>query len=148
MKKTVLLLACLTVILVRVEDALWNPVFGHDKLVQLAGAVNLLKGHGVSLAYLEAQAPAGIHYKAIMTWPPGYSWLAAIGIFLTGNLYYAAILNDLFFVLLQLVSAAWLISLLPDMSSYTRMLWFCAFALNTSLVTYANNTTDTAAMGG
>jgi hypothetical protein len=28
------------------------------------------------------------------------------------------------------------------------MLWFCAFALNTSLVTYANNTTDTAAMGG
>jgi hypothetical protein len=37
--------------------------------------------------------------------------LAAVGIFLTSNLYAAVILNDLFFVLLQLVSAAWRITL-------------------------------------
>jgi hypothetical protein len=147
MKRIVLLLACLTVILVRVEDALWNPVFGIDKLNQLAGAINLLEGHGVSYAYAEAQAPAVIHYEAIVQWPPGYPWLAAVGIFLTSNLYYAVILNDLFFVLLQLVSAAWLISLLPGMSSYSKMLWFCAFAFNTSLVT-TNTSVDTAAMGG
>ena len=147
MKRIVLLLACLTVILARVENALRNPVFNIDKLNQLAGAINLLEGHGVSYAYAEAQAPTVIRYEAITHWPPGYSWLAAIGIFLTGNLYDAVILNDLFFVLLQLVSAAWLISLLPGMSSYARMLWFCAFALNTSLV-YTNTSVDTAAMGG
>src|SRR6266516_3895217 len=55
--------------------------------------------------------------------------------------------NDLFFVLLQLVSAACLISLLPGMSSYSKMLWFCAFAFNTSLVA-TNTSVDTAAMGG
>ena len=147
MKRIVLLLACLTVILVRVEDALWNPEFGIDKLDQLAGAINLLEGHGVSYAYAEAQAPAVIHYEAIVQWPPGYSWLAAIGIFLTSNLYDAVRLNDLFFVLLQLISAAWLISLLPGISSYAKMFWFCAFAFNTSLVT-TNTSVDTAAMGG
>jgi 4-amino-4-deoxy-L-arabinose transferase-like glycosyltransferase len=80
-------------------------------------------------------------------WSPGYSWLAAIGISLTGDLYYAVILNDVFFALLQLVSATWLISLLPGISSHAKMLWFCAFALNTNLVT-TNTSTDTAAMGG
>lgn len=146
MKRIFLLLACEIVILVRIADVLWNPVFGIDKLNQLAGAINLLEGHGVSLAYSEAKAPAVTYYKPINQWPPGYSWLAAAGIFLTSDLYYAVILNDLFFTLLQLVSAAWLISLLPGMSFHTKMLWFCAFALNTNLVN--NSSTDTAAMGG
>lgn len=142
-----LLLACLTVILARVENALWNPVFSTDQLHQLAGALNLLEGHGVSSAYTEAAAPEIIHYQPIVQSPPGYSWLIAAGIFLTGDLYDAVILNDLFFTLLQLGSAAWLISLVPRMSSYSKMIWFCAFALNTSLVT-VNTAVDTAAMGG
>jgi hypothetical protein len=146
MKRIFPLLACATVILVRMADTLWNPVFGTDKLNQLAGAINLLEGHGVSYAYSEAKAPAVIYYKLIDQWPPGYSWLAAAGIFLTSDLYYAVILNDLFFTLLQLVSAAWLISLFPRISSHTKMFWFWAFALNTNLVYMT--ATDTAAMGG
>ena len=146
MKKMLLILACQMVILVRVEDALRNPGFGPDKLGQLAGAVNLVEGHGVSWAYAEAQAPAVIRYQ-VLTYAPGYSWLAAVGLFLTSNLYDAVILTDLFFVLLQLASATWLISLLPGIFPYSKMLWFCAFALNPSLVT-ANTSTDLAAMGG
>src|SRR5262249_50285320 len=137
-------LACATVILVRIANALWNPVFGIDQLNQLAGAINLLDGHGISYAYADAQAPAVMYYKLIEQWPPGYSWLAAAGIFLTRDLYDAVILTDLFFTLLQLVSAAWLLRLLPGISSHTKMLWFCAFALNTNLVTLT--ATDTAAM--
>jgi hypothetical protein len=146
MKRLFLALACVTIILVRIEDALWNLRSGTDELNQLAGAINLLEGHGVSYAYSDAQAPAGMSYKPILQWPPGYSWLAAAGIFLTRDLYYAVILNRLFFTLLQLVSAAWLLRLLPGISSHTKMLWFCAFALNTNLVTLT--ATDTAAMGG
>ena len=142
-----LLLACVTVILARVENALWNPTFSPDQLHQLAGAINLLEGHGVSAAYTEAAAPEIIHYQPIVQSPPGYSWLTAAGIFLTGDLYSAVILNDLFFTLLQLVSAAWLLSLVPRMASYLKMVWFSAFALNTSLVT-VNTAVDTAAMGG
>src|SRR5262249_7725269 len=134
MKRIFLLLACLIVILVRAEDALRNPVFGIDKLNQLAGAINFLEGHGVSYAYTEASAPAVIYYKPIVHWPPGYSWLAAVGISLSSDLYYAVTLNDLFFALLQLISVAWLISLLLGISSHSKMLWFCAFALNTSLI--------------
>ena len=146
MKRLFLALACVTIILVRIEDALWNLRSGTDELNQLAGAINLLEGHGVSYAYSDAQAPAGMSYKPILQWPPGYSWLAAAGIFLTRDLYDAVILNRLFFTLLQLVSAAWLLRLLPGLSSHTKMLWFCAFALNTNLVTLT--ATDTAAMGG
>jgi hypothetical protein len=146
MKRMLLILACQMVVLVRVEDALRNPVFGPDKLAQLAGAVNLVEGHGVSYAYAKAQAPAVIHYEGL-TFAPGYSWLVAVGLFLTSNLYDAVVLTDLFFVLLQLASAAWLISLLPGISSYAKIFWFCAFALNPSLVTTITST-DLAAMGG
>lgn len=47
--------------------------FGSDKVVQMATAVNLAKGNGISISYVIANDLAKIGYEKIGLWPPGYA---------------------------------------------------------------------------
>ncbi|GAA4016844.1 hypothetical protein GCM10022408_32970 [Hymenobacter fastidiosus] len=64
-------------VLLRWAHELAMPALTRDMQTQTESAVNLLRGHGVSLARANWQDLAAPGFEPLNLWPPGYAWLMA-----------------------------------------------------------------------
>ncbi|MCC2545338.1 hypothetical protein LJY25_02690 [Hymenobacter sp. BT175] len=65
-------------VLLRCADEFVMTVFTTDNMLQTASAVNLIRGHGVSIAVARMQDLGRLHYNPLAVWPPGYAWLMGL----------------------------------------------------------------------
>ncbi|TGE16099.1 hypothetical protein [Hymenobacter elongatus] len=64
-------------VLLRWAHELAMPALTRDMQTQTESAVNLLRGHGVSLARTNWQDLSAPIFEPLNLWPPGYAWLMA-----------------------------------------------------------------------
>ena len=64
-------------VLLRWAHELAMPQLTRDMQTQTESAVNLLRGHGVSLARANWQDLSTPIFEPLNLWPPGYAWLMA-----------------------------------------------------------------------
>ncbi|RYU78299.1 hypothetical protein [Hymenobacter persicinus] len=64
-------------VLLRWAHELAMPALTRDMQTQTESAVNLLRGHGVSLARVNWQDVSAPVFEPLNLWPPGYAWLMA-----------------------------------------------------------------------
>lgn len=78
--------------------------FGWDKVDQLAGAVRLCAGRGLTLEELNTEDLSRPLARPLVGWPPGYSYLAAGMLSVGAGVWQAALAIDVFSAALYLAS--------------------------------------------
>lgn len=65
-------------VLIRVgeEYLLYRP--SGDALMQTATTFNMLRGHGISMTYLNWSDLGSLRYEKLAAWPPGFAWVLAV----------------------------------------------------------------------
>lgn len=108
-----------------------------DKSCHVAGAVNLLNGHGLQPGSTDLTDLARVNYEPLVGWPPGYSLLLAPLIALSGNVLVAISIVDVGFVVLFLFTISGLFRVLA-FSRYSLYGLLAFYTITFSLFYYGH----------
>lgn len=98
-----------------------------DKKTQIATALNLIDGHGISIAYVEAKDLSKIIYEKVGLWPPGYALTIAPFIMMGLTPIRSTILLDIFAILVLFYSFYLIFNFLKNSIHYGIPVFFFIF---------------------